>query len=280
MRRQLHGLGQIGVVQHDLGVLAAHLQLHLLAGFHAGLGDAAAHAHRAGEAAGGHVGVAHQGIADDAARAHDQVEDTGRNAAAVDDVGQRPGAAGHEVGRLEDHAVAEGQGRGDLPGGNGDGEVPGGDQADHADGLARDFDADARAHGGQGFAGQAQAFAREELEDLACAAHFADGLGAGLAFFTRQQVAQLFLAGEDFVADLVQGIVAGLDAAGAPCGKGRSGSGDGRLHIGGIALGVFADDVRQVAGVGVGAVAVSGRPLAVDEVVVLGHMGVSCVEGR
>ena len=66
--------------------------------------------------------------------------------ARLQDVDERPGAAGHEVGRLEDDGVAVGERRRDLPGRDGDREVPRRDDADDADRLARDLDADARAH--------------------------------------------------------------------------------------------------------------------------------------
>ncbi len=52
-------------------------------------------------------------------------------------------------------------------------------------------------------------FAGEELEDLAGAGRLADALGQGLAFLARQQLAELFLAREDLVADaLAQNVVA------------------------------------------------------------------------
>ena len=82
----------------------------------------------------------------------------------------------------------------------------------HADGLTRDFHANARAHRWNALASQAQAFARKELENLARARHLANGFGAGLALFTRQQIAQLVLAGQNLVADLIERIVASLDA--------------------------------------------------------------------
>ena len=89
----------------------------------------------------------------DAARAHDEVEHTGGDAAAVDDVGQRPGAAGHQICRLQDHAVAIGQCRRDLPRRDRDREVPRSDQADHAQRLAGDFHADAGRTDGNVFTG-------------------------------------------------------------------------------------------------------------------------------
>ena len=162
------------------------------------------------------------GVANHAAPAHHQVEHAGGHAAAADDLGQRPGAAGHQVGGLEHHAVAVGQRGRDLPGRNGDGEIPGRDEADHADRLAGDFDPDAGAHRGQGArppgAGTSPA---KNLKILPARATSPMPSAQRLALFARQQGAQLVLAGQDFVADLVQRIGARLDAAGRP---GREGT--------------------------------------------------------
>ena len=86
-------------------------------------------------------------------------------------------AAGHQVGRLEHHRVAVAERRRDLPGRDGDREIPRRDDADDADRLAGDLDADARAHRGQRLARQPQRLAGEELEDLAGAHGLADALG-------------------------------------------------------------------------------------------------------
>ena len=130
-------------------------------------------------------------LPDLAAAAHHEVEGAGRQRRAADDLGQRPAAGRHQLGRLEHHAVAVGQRRRDLPGRDRERKVPGRDQADHADRLARDVDLHAGPHRGHRFAAGAQRLAGEELEDLAGARRFADGLGQGLAFFARQQHAQL-----------------------------------------------------------------------------------------
>jgi hypothetical protein len=103
----------------------------------AGHGDLAPGLDRAGEADRVDVGMIEQRLADHRAAAHDEVEHALRQAGARQDLGQRPGAAGHEVGRLEHDAVAVGQRRRDLPGRDGDREVPRRDDADHADRLAR-----------------------------------------------------------------------------------------------------------------------------------------------
>jgi hypothetical protein len=70
---------------------------------------------------------------------------------------------------------------------------------------------------------QAQAFAGEELEDLAGAGGLADAFGQGLAFFARQQVPSSFLAGEDFGA--------GLSSASKRCWAARRDA-PGRLRLG------------------------------------------------
>ncbi|MCY1351110.1 hypothetical protein D9M69_373660 [compost metagenome] len=265
--RQLDSRLEVGVVEDDLRVLATHLQLHLGATGYAGGGDAATHAHGTGEADAIDTDVVDHGFADDAAAAHHQVEYPGGEAGTGDDLGQGPGAAGDQVGRLEHHAVAVGQGRGDLPGRDGDREVPGGDQADHAEGFAGDFHRYAGAHRGQHLAGQAQAFAGEELEDVAGTAHLAYGFGQGLALFPRQQGAQFLAAGEDLAAHLVQGIGTGLDTGDGPGREGGAGRRDGLGHLGGVGLGVFAQAVTQVGGVDVARVAAAGHPFPADVVV-------------
>ena len=113
-------------------------------------------------------------------------------------------AARHEVGRLEHDRVAVGERRRDLPGRDGDREVPRRDHADDADRLAGDLDVDARAHGGELLAGEAQRLAGEEGEDLAGAGRLADALGQRLALLARQQAAEFLLAGEDLVGGLLQ----------------------------------------------------------------------------
>ena len=71
-------------------------------------------------------------------------------------------------------------------------------------GLAGDLDADAGADRGQRLAGEAQALAGEELEDLRGAHGLADALGEGLALLAGEQPAELVLAGEDLGGRLVR----------------------------------------------------------------------------
>jgi len=84
---------------------------------------------------------------------------------------------GHELRGLEHHAVAVGEGRRDLPGGDGDGEVPGRDEADDAQRLPRDLHLDARPDGGELVARETQRLSGEEQEDLAGTRRLADPFG-------------------------------------------------------------------------------------------------------
>src|SRR6185312_10624163 len=103
--------------------------------------------------------------------------------------------------------------RRDLPGGNRDREVPRRDQTDDAERLARRLDVDARPHRRDLLAGDPQAFAGEEQEDLARSDRLANRLGERLALFAREQPPELVLARKDLVADALQDVVPLLDAA-------------------------------------------------------------------
>ena len=119
----LDGLVERGVVEHDVGGLAAELERELLAGAGHRPGDLAAHLGRAGE---GHLVDA--GVLDERparlAGAGDDVDDTGRQLGLPADVGEGEGRERRGLGRLEDHRVAGGEGRRDLPRQHQQREVP------------------------------------------------------------------------------------------------------------------------------------------------------------
>ena len=180
---------EIGVVEHDQRILAAHLELELLhrSRRDAGRGDLAAGRDRAGEADGVDVRDARAAPAPTTEpRPITRLNTPVGRPARRDDLDERPGRARHEVGRLEHHGVAVAERRRDLPGRDRDREIPRRDQADDAERLARDLDVDAGAHGGELLAGQPQRFAGEELEDLAGARDLADALRQRLAFLARR----------------------------------------------------------------------------------------------
>ncbi|MCY1323921.1 hypothetical protein D9M69_93570 [compost metagenome] len=188
----------------------------------------------------------------------------------MEDVDDGPGTAGHQFGRLEDDGIAVTKRRRDLPGGNGDREVPGRDDADDADRLAGDLDADIGSRRRQHFARQSQAFAGEEVEDLAGTHRLADAFDKRLAFLARQQPSELVLAGKDLVGGLPQDRVA-LEDAGARPGRERSlGRGDRGAGIVGRRTGIFAHNVIGVGRVDVGN-PVTADPLAGNQVLVQCH---------
>ena len=211
--------------------------------------------------------VIEQRLPDHRAGADHEVEHTCRNAGAGDDLGQRMRRARHQLGRLEHHGVAVAEGRRDLPGRDGDGEVPRRDDADDADGLARDLNADAGTDRGDRLARKAQRLAGEELEDLPGAGRFADALGQGLALFTAEQRAELLAAGEDLVGGLAQDGMSLQEAGARPHGERRLGRRDRPGRIGGTGAGVVPDDLIGIGGVDVGN-ALAIDPFAVDEVFV------------
>ena len=246
VERAAHRDVEIGVVQHHERVLAAHLELELGEARRAFLRDVPAGIDRAREAHGGDVRRLEDRLADHRAAAHHQVEHALGHARALEDVGERPGAAGHQVGGLEDHGVAVGERRRDLPGRDREREVPGRDQADHAERLAGHVDLDARPDRGHALARKAQRLAGEELEDLAGAARLADAVGERLALLAREQLAELLPALEDLVADGVEKIEALLRRAPGPGRKRRLGRGDRLLGKRPIGARVDAHDVAQI----------------------------------
>ena len=136
-------------------------------------------------------GVAGEHGADLRAAPQDKVQHSVGKPRAIEDVDEFPRARRHEVGRLEDDRVAEGERRRDLPRGDRDREVPRRDDADDADRLAGHRDLDTRTDGVQRLAVRLQRDTREVLEDLPGAHHLAPSLGKGLALLAREQVAQL-----------------------------------------------------------------------------------------
>ena len=128
---------EVGVVEHDDGVLAAELEVHALQG-----GRALAHDGRAGgaladEADGLDVGMLGQRLAGFLAEAVHRVHDAGGQAGLVHQAHQQIGGDGRPLGRLVHDRAAGGQGRRDLPGREHERRVPRRDDADRADRHAR-----------------------------------------------------------------------------------------------------------------------------------------------
>ena len=123
----------VGVFEHDVRRLAAELLGHALDRVGGGLGHRAAGAGGAGERHHVDPGVGRHRGADLGALAVDQVEDAGRDARVVQDLGEQDRVQRGDLTRLEHHRAARGERRGDLAGDLVDRPVPGRDQAADAD---------------------------------------------------------------------------------------------------------------------------------------------------
>jgi hypothetical protein len=127
---------QVGVGEDHVGRLAAQLQGDPLDGPGGPLHDAPPDLGRAGEGDLGHPGVLDQPPADHPTGPGEHVDHPVGDARLGGQLGEGQGGQRGQPGRLEDHRVAGGQGRGQLPGGDGEGEVPGHDQPHHPQRLA------------------------------------------------------------------------------------------------------------------------------------------------
>ncbi|MNU75126.1 hypothetical protein D3C71_646470 [compost metagenome] len=236
---------QVGVVQHDQRVLAAHLQLHPRLTLHRPFGHAGADGLRAGEADPVHARMGDDGAAD-VAVADDHVDHALGQARLMQDGDQGLGRGGRRPGGLEHHRIAEGDGRGDLPRRNGDGEVPRRDQAEHPDRLPIGLDLDARTRRGQVLAVDPQGLAGEIFQDAGGAHRLAHALGQGLALFTRQQAADLRCALHQQRPGPVQHVETHLRRGVGPAGKGGPRRLHRLIHLGRPPLGRAGHDLANV----------------------------------
>ena len=107
----LFQIGRIKVIQNDQRVVAAKLERVRL---YPPFGDHLADRHAAGEGDDVDVRVGDHFVADVLGPAGDDLEHLGRQAGLVQNVGQRDRGQRRQFGRLADHAVVGGDGRGDL----------------------------------------------------------------------------------------------------------------------------------------------------------------------
>jgi hypothetical protein len=134
----LHRLGEIRVVEDHVGALAAELEGDALDGPRRDLAHTLARAGRPREA--DHVDLCVTGdrLTHRGAVTGHEVEDTGRKAGLVDDLGQDEGAQGRDLARVEDDGAARCDGRGHLGRHLVEGVIPRRDATDDADGLPDD----------------------------------------------------------------------------------------------------------------------------------------------
>ena len=129
---------EVGVVQHNHGVFAAHLHSAELVLFGALLLDIHPDRARTGEHHHIHAGVMHQRVACILAVALHHINHARRKACLHEQLDQAMGADGRVFGRLEHHRVAFQQAGQNRPQGDRNREVPGGNARHHTFGLAQD----------------------------------------------------------------------------------------------------------------------------------------------
>ena len=122
----LDGLVDGGVVEDDVGRLAAELEGELLAAARERAADQLADVGGAGERDLVDAGVLDERLAGAAGAGHD-VDHARREVGLLADLGEQQRGQRRRLGRLEDDGVAGGQGRRDLPGEHEQREVPGDD---------------------------------------------------------------------------------------------------------------------------------------------------------
>ena len=252
------GKVKVGIIHDQHRVLRAHLHLNLGHVLDCGQGNPATDRNRAGKADRINTPVFDQLLAHIAARTGYEVEKALRNVLTRDDLGQRHGTGGRQVGGFPHHGVAVGESRGDLPRRGRHRKVPRADDRHHTNRLAKHVNLDAGAHALGVVADDAQGLGGVVGEKLAGAEDLALALGQGLALLAGEKPADLGGAGDQFGPDGHQHIVPLLDAR-RPPDRLRGASGCNRVvDLGGAGLGVVADHVGQVRGV---AIFDGGRPV-------------------
>ncbi len=137
-RTRCHGLLEIGVVEDDVGRLAAQLLRDALDGRGGVLRNGDAGTSGPGERDHGDVRMLAERGPDARAVAVDEVEDAGRHAGLVEDLGEDHRVERRDLARLQHHRAAGGERRRDLDGDLVDRPVPGGDQRADADWFPHD----------------------------------------------------------------------------------------------------------------------------------------------
>ena len=132
----IHRQVNIGVVQHDDGILPAHLQRAMLETFRRRLADHAAHLARAGERYGPHVRMGQHGRARFRAKPAHDVHHAARQPSLQQRSHQVEGRKRRVFRRLDNTGVAAHQRGKQFPGRDRHGKIPRRDHAAHPDGHA------------------------------------------------------------------------------------------------------------------------------------------------
>ena len=137
-QRVVHGRLEVGVVEHDVGALAAHLERDLLEIDRRAAQHRPARLEPAGQRHEVDVAAVGQRLSDASAGAEHEVDDTRGNAGLLEQAGQVDRRQRRDLGRLHDRRVPGGESRRDLPAELEERVVPRPDQPAHADRLVDD----------------------------------------------------------------------------------------------------------------------------------------------
>ena len=228
---------EIGVGKHELGVLAAELEFHLLEVALRRLDDAAADVGRPGEADHVHVGVLGEAGADDTTGSGHDVQDTFREPSLLGHLGEADRRAGGQVGRLHDGRAADGQGERELLADDQQREVPGGDHAHDPHWLAQDQPEHRRPQRVVGVAVRVSAQAGRVLPQVGGRLDLVECLADRLAGLERLDVGEVIRTGSDRLGHTVED-ARSFDAGDPwatgrhrkPCGRPRRPGRDPRRH--------------------------------------------------
>ncbi len=218
-QRPLHRQVQVGVGHDHQRVLAAQLQARRLQVAPAQLADACTHRARAGEADLVHQVAVQRGLQageGGVAVGQHHLQHAVRQAAGLQQAGQRPADLGRVLGRLPHHRVAAQQRRDDVPGRHRRREVPGGDDGRHAHRVAEREQllvGHLRRHR---LAVQAPALTQEEVTGVDDLLHLAARLGDRLAHLGGHHPRQRLLVGLHDAADLLDRAAAAGRRRGGP----------------------------------------------------------------
>ena len=242
LERQL----QIRVVEHDLRVLAAHLQRQPLVHAAARLTHLPPRLGGAGEGDERHVGVLHDRLADHFAGAVHELDHLGRQPRLEQDLDEHGRRVRHVLGRLEDARVPAHQRREHLPRRDRERKVERRDDAGDADRAAEAHRPLGAQLAGHGVAVQAAPFRRREVRGVDALLHVAARLGERLAHLARHEVGDLVLARRHQVADAPQHVAAGRRRRAAPELEAAPRRRHGPLHVLHAGEREAADDVARV----------------------------------
>ena len=198
------------------------------------------------------------------ATAHEEIKGAIGQALSGDNLGQRPGASGNEVRRLEDHGVTKGQRRRDFPDSSRHREVPRADDCDNTHRFTSRLDLHPRAYRIGPVIDLPMHLSGKIMKELPRAVDLSDAFCPGFTLLASQQLTKLGTALNQLVTNGHEHLVAGLHRRHPPFTHRTVGGRQRVVHMLRTGLGVFTDHVIGVGGIGVHDGVSGGDPVTVD----------------